>query len=93
MYACRLLTMSAYHISRETFEIMEDGYVYATYYPTEDGGEVHGFFVRADSKWPEEDIPADLEVCMKFALKHNCTWLRLDIDADPSPELQIYDWE
>lgn len=92
MDICSLLTISANHISLKTFETMEDGYVYATYYPAEDSGEVYGFFVRTDSAWPDESIPEDLKACIDFAAAHDCTWLRLDINADHISELPTYDW-
>lgn len=93
MDICKMLTISLYHIAAKTFKSLEDGHVYVTSYPIEDGGMLYGFFVRADSKWPDESIPEDLEACMEFALQHDCTWLRLDLDAERVDGLPIYKWE
>lgn len=88
-----ILTISAYHISVDTFLLMERGYAYATYYPCTDGNQIYGFFVRTDSEWPDEPLPEDLKACMEFATGNNCTWLRLDIDAEEVVGLPTYKWE
>ena len=38
-------------------------------------------------------IPEDLMDCIRYAWKHDCTWLCLDYDGEIIPELKTYDWE
>lgn len=51
----------------------------------------YGWFIHVP-----EDIPHNLPVDIKYALKHakimNCQWLCIDRDGDIIPELATYDW-
>ena len=38
-------------------------------------------------------IPEDLMDCIRYAWKHDCTWICLDWDGEIIPELKTYNWE
>ena len=89
----KMLTISIKHITKHTFDLMDDDNVGVICYPVDGYGSVYGFFVKvSDFEDYIDEIPSDLMACLEFAQKQDCDWLRMDVDYDRVSGLPVYDW-
>ena len=55
----------------------------------------YGFFVHIPDNIEDaenEDVPADLYECIKYAHDNGCHWINLDCDGTVIDDLPKYDW-
>lgn len=96
----KVLTISSFHVSPDTSEKLDKldtepafPHIDLSVYPKAD----FGWWICIDPCIVKDDgtrrIPDDLMDCIRFAWKHDCTWLCFDCDGEIIPELKTYDWE
>lgn len=93
----KVLTISSFHVSLDTSGKLDTEPAFnpidLSVYPKAD----FGWWICIDPNFVEDDgtrrIPSDLMDCIRYAWKHDCTWLCLDCDGEIIPELKTYDWE
>lgn len=81
----RILTISTVHISPQTACLMDDDDtgIYAK--------RKYGYLIPTVSC--TDGMPDDVRDCVNFAAEHGCDWLCLDADANPVPDLPVYEWD
>lgn len=85
-----ILVISTAHISPQTARLMDAGAINAGFYSAYE----HGYQLLTVEWENYKDImPDDLKDCVKFAAEHGCDWLCLNSDANPVPNLPVYEWD
>lgn len=93
---CEMLTLSTAHISEKTAELLrQEPYTNAmglsVYEKKSSCDESYGWFIYLPNVL-DQNIPSDLEVCLKLAQDNHCGILCLDCDGPVIPMLESYDW-
>ena len=95
-----MIVLSTAHVSKETDDILQQ----VTNGTTNIEGLVvynkgkYGWFIpiiKDELKNLENnECPADLYLCMRYALENGCDWIMFDngVDTNETPELPVYDW-
>lgn len=91
----QMLTISTLHVSEETAEkldaVCDDSMAVDHWMPPVYEKDGYGWFIYVDPDRMDEDIPTDLKAVLTYAATSGCTWLCMDADADPIPELPVYE--
>lgn len=91
----QMLTISTLHVSEETVEkldaVCDDSMTVDHWMPPVYEKDGYGWFIYVDPDRMDEDIPTDLKAVLTYAATSGCTWLCMDADADPIPELPVYE--
>lgn len=91
----QMLTISTLHVSEETAEkldaVCDDSMAVDHWMPPVYEKDGYGWFIYVDPDRMDEDIPTDLKAVLTYAATSGCTWLCMDVDADPIPELPVYE--
>ena len=90
-----MLTISARHIKRETWQMLEEDQIEAVAtYKKEYNGDLYGFFIVASDCEVDEvaEVAPDLAECVVLAIEHDCAWLCIDEDGEVTPCLSTYEW-
>ena len=91
----KMLTISASHIKRETWRMLQEDQIESVAtYKKEYNGDLYGFFIVASDCEVDEvaEVAPDLAECIEFALLHDCAWLCIDEDGEVTPMLPSYKW-
>lgn len=84
----KYLDISTTHLTKETVDgLGPDKWPYS--YPYEEGVFIT---VSDDDSTLMNQLPADLQTLLKYALDHNIQLLRLDRDAEEIGALPKYEW-
>lgn len=96
----QMITISPLHVSEETAELLDRAAAGKAlsgdaWCPPVYKKDSYGWFIFVDLDILSEmedscEVSADLKSVMEYAAKCGCTWLCLDGDAEPVPELQLY---
>ncbi|GGG18510.1 DUF5983 family protein [Paenibacillus abyssi] len=91
----KTLVLSTGHISKETKEWIDksdEEPVPLTIYEK----SIYGWMILVpqDDRDAEllKDVPESLQAVIEYAVRHDCSWVMLDCDANCIPELPQYDW-
>ena len=87
----KMLSLSTYHLTSETFDsLINDPLNFLfSYYEKRDPveGDLYGIFFPV---YFDEDMPDDLKACVEFAINHDCDYIMFDGDVDVVEGLPVY---
>lgn len=81
----KVLDISTAHISKETGRLLDECELDGGYYNI----DTYGWLIACED-W--DTLPDDLLECIRYAQRHDCAYIRLDVDAEIISGLPTYDW-
>jgi hypothetical protein len=88
----RVMDLSTAHVTKKTMDALAEGSADLTSYGYPEGAFVHLPTDDLEEELEERGLPEDLRKVVKFAMDHDCQWVKLDADGEVCGDLPTYEW-